>query len=620
MTTKISMWMSSQICLLMLCGAFVALPAAVAEEETQEAVQEAVQETRPETRPAVSQDTASEATTTAKPVPQEAPPARSGLLPVPFPDLGGLEPAVAVQLADAQDSLVSLISLEQEPETQNESATQLSNAYGTMGQLYHAYGLLAPAEACYRNAVQLSPAAFRWSYLLAKLLQHQGQLEQAIAQYERTRELAPDSMAALVNLGEAYLEANQAEKAQVVFSRAVELDGQSAAAHAGLGQTAFVTEQYADAVQHFETALQLVPAANRLHYPLAMAYRQLKNEEQAKTHLEQHGTVGVKVADPFMAEIESLVQGARLQLVRGKLAFQAQRYREAAVAFNAAIQADPTSAAAWVNLGTVLVQMDRVGPAMTHFREALRLQPDNLTAHYNLGALLLSSGNAAEAVTHLRTTVIDVPTDQQAHRQLGAALRQLGRGEEALVHYAMASTLNPNDEVSLRWSAELLSRQGRFQAARTRLEDAYRRFPARGRTAHALARLLATSPAPEVRDGARALAIAEQIYQAKKIPQHAETIALALAELGRCEEASTWQRELVEIAEKEGDAVLTRRLRTALTGYEKGSPCRPPVLTATVAAAPAQAVAVEMAPPPHSAPVVSAAPAPPAPPAPPAVP
>ncbi len=515
--------------------------------------------------------------------PKELPPARSDLLAVPFPDLTGLEQAVAVQLADAQDSLVALLAVEQEPDTQNEWDTQLSNAYGTMGQLYHAYELFDSAEACYRNAVQLGPAEFRWSYLLAQLLQRQGQLEQAIAQYERAQELAPDSISGLVNLGKAYLEANQADQAQAVFARAVELNGQSAAAHAGLGQTAFVQEQYADAVQHFETVLQLVPAANRLHYPLAMAYRQLKDEDKAKTHLEQRGTVGVKVADPFMAEIESLVQGARLQLVRGKLAFQAQRYREAAVAFNAAIQADPNSAPAWVNLGTVLVQMNRVGPAITHFREALRLAPDNLTAHYNLGALLLSNGNVAEAVTHLRTTVIDSPNDQAAHRQLGSALHQLGREEEALVHYAIASALNPNDEVALRWTAELLSRRGRFQAARTRLEDAYRRFPSRGRTAHALARLLATSPDPQVRDGTRALAIAQQIYEAKKAPQHAETIALALAELGRCEEAGTWQRRLVEIAEKEGDAVLTRRLRTALGRYEQGSPCRPPVLAATVA-------------------------------------
>ena len=507
--------------------------------------------------------------------PGELTPARPGLSPVPLADLTALEDVVARQLADAQDSLAALVSQD------GLADAELSQAFGAMGQLYHAYEFFASAEACYTNALHLTPQSFEWIYLLATLQLSQGQLEPAIASYEQARRLAPDNLACLVNLGKAYLEANQTQVAQEVFRRAAELDSRSAAVQAGLGQAAFAQEHYEEAVSHFEAALQLVPGANRLHYPLAMAYRRLKKEDQAKAHLEQRGTVGVKVADPLIAQIESLVQGARLQLVRGKLAFQAERYREAAAAFNAAVQADPENVAAWVNLGTVLVQLGRAEPAITHFREALRLDSDNTTAHYNLGALLLSSGQAAAAVPHLQTTIIDAPKDVQAHAQLGSALRQLGREQEALVHYAIAADLRPDDETLVRWIAELLSRQGRFQAARQRLEVAHQRFPSRGHTAHALARLLATSPDPAVRDGQRALDLAQKVYQAKNSPQYAETVAFALAELGRCQEASEWQRKLVEIAEKEGDAVLTRRLKTALTRYEHSSPCHAPVQRTT---------------------------------------
>ena len=504
-------------------------------------------------------------------------PARSDLLPVPLASLAGLEDAVAAQLTDAQDSLRSLLSSPDIPDT------ELSQALGTMGQLYHAYGLFVSAQACYTNAIQLAPQVFPWTYLLADVLQRQGQSENAVAMYRRVLEIAPDNTAALVNLGKAYREANQAQAAQEVLTRALELEPQSAAVHAELGQAAFVQEHYAEAVEHFEAALQLVPAANRLHYPLAMAYRQLKDEDKAKAHLEQRGAVGVKVADPFIAEVERLVQGARLQLVRGKLAFQAHRYREAMAAFNAAIQADPDNAAAWANLGTTLVQLGRTNSAIAQFREALRLQPENMTAHYNLGTLLLSAGQVREAVSHLRTSIISNPKDQPAHLSLGTALRQLGREEEALVHYAIAADLNPGDETAVQWTAELLAGQGRYQAARDRLDAAYRRFPSQGQTAHVLARLLATSPDPAVRNGQRALDLANLVYKAKKAPQFAETIAFALAELGRCEEASQWQRELVATAEKEGDAVLLRRLQTTLSRYEKGVPCRPPLGETAVA-------------------------------------
>ena len=483
-----------------------------------------------------------------------------------------MEDAVASQLADAQDSLTALAKQE------NLADAELSQGFGTMGELYHAYEFFDSAEACYTNATQLAPRAYSWIYLLAILQHRQGQLEQAITAYEHVCGLAPQNVACLVRLGTAQLEANQATAAEQMFQRAAQLSNDSAAIHAGLGQAAFAQEHYEDAVTHFEAALQLVPDANRLHYPLAMAYRQLKQEDKAKAHLEQRGTVGVKAADPFMNRIESLVQGTRLQLVRGKLAFQAERYPEAAVAFNAAIQADPQNAVAWVNLGTVLVQMSRTGPAITHFREALRFDPDNVTAHYNLGALLVSSGEFEQAVPHLRTAIVEAPRDAQAHYHLGTALSQLGREDEALVHYAIANDYSPNNETLIGQIAELLSRQGRFRAARGRLEAAHARFPTAGHTAHMLARFLATSPDPRVRDGQRALDLAQQVYKAKKDPHYVETIALALAELDRCEEASEWQRQLVEQAGKLGDAILTRRVQEALTRYEQGSPCRAPVM------------------------------------------
>ena len=45
----------------------------------------------------------------------------------------------------------------------------LSDAYGKLGQVYHAYSLTAAAWDSYVNANLLAPADFRWVYLLAKL-------------------------------------------------------------------------------------------------------------------------------------------------------------------------------------------------------------------------------------------------------------------------------------------------------------------------------------------------------------------------------------------------------------------------------------------------------------------
>jgi hypothetical protein len=95
--------------------------------------------------------------------------------------------------------------------------------------------------------------------------------------------------------------------------------------------------------------------------------------------------------------------------------------------------------------------------------------------------------------------------------------------------------------------------------------------------AHLLARLLATAPDPEVRDGARALALAGQVFEASPNLDHAETLAMAYAETGNLQEAVAWQRRVLTRAESQGrPAPMLEAIRTRLTRYERGEPERSP--------------------------------------------
>ncbi|HEY7215691.1 MAG TPA: hypothetical protein VIC28_13755, partial [Thermoanaerobaculia bacterium] len=100
-------------------------------------------------------------------------------------------------------------------------------------------------------------------------------------------------------------------------------------------------------------------------------------------------------------------------------------------------------------------------------------------------------------------------------------------------------------------------------------------MPASGLLSHALARLLAACPDLSVRDGARARDLAIAVWNASPATAHAETVALALAELGHCADAAVWQRTAIEQARREGFDAKVADLSRALSAYEKGSPCRP---------------------------------------------
>jgi tetratricopeptide (TPR) repeat protein len=328
-------------------------------------------------------------------------------------------------------------------------------------------------------------------------------------------------------------------------------------------------------VKYFEKALGLAPGANRIHYSLAMAYRGAGDTQSAKTHLAQQGTVGVRVSDPLMDSLEDLIRGERIHLIRGKLAADSGRYREAADEFRKALAANGDNLATHINLGTVLIQLGDAGGAAAQFEDASRIDPKNTTAHYNL-AILLSKGNRHDAaIPHLQTVVGLQPDDLAAGFFLAQELTRAQRWDEALTEYSRVVEADPNNEEALLMQARLLFERKKYQQALAGLRRGHEQYPQKIETALLLAYLLATVPEYELRDGALALKLAQAIYQTSKSPEHGAVAALALAELGRCVEAADWLRRMIALAQQARNAELVARLESDLKLYDGKTQCRP---------------------------------------------
>jgi tetratricopeptide (TPR) repeat protein len=436
------------------------------------------------------------------------------------PDLSNLEESVRDQITTAQAALASLTTNPATPKP------VLSEEYGKLGQLYHAYSLISAARDCYLKATQLAPDDFRWIYLLAKLDHQAGHFDDAIRRYQSARKLRPDYVATLVNLGNIYLELNRLEDARESFGAALSIDN-NPAAHYGLGQVALSKRSYAEAIDHFETTLTQVPGANRVHYSLAMAYRGLGDAKKAKAHLAQQGSVGVRVADPLVDGLQDLITGERVYLARGKVALDARRYADAVNEFRKAVAAKPDSITARINLGAALTQVGDVNGAIVQFEEALKIDGTRVNAHYNLAVLLSGQNKHEQAITHLRTVLGVEENDLNARLLLVQELKNSAQLYESLVEQSR------------------------------------------------LAYLLAASPKTELRNGARAFEIAQRVFNATSAAQHGAIVALALAELDRCSEAADWQRRMIAAAEQEGNTDLLGRLRAGLKLYENVQTCRP---------------------------------------------
>ena len=412
------------------------------------------------------------------------------------------------QLASLQAALAATAK---NPKT---TGAALSEAYGTMGENYQAYSLNSAARECYLNASSLTPQDFRWVYLLARMDQQEDLTDDAIRRYHTARTLQPEYVAVPVNLGNIYLQLNRLEEAEENFKTALVIDKSSAASLYGLGQIALSQRSYAEAVKYFEAALALAPGANRIHYSLAMAYRNLGDAEKATAHLAQQGTVGVRVNDPLVDSLQELIKGERIHLIRGKLALESATYTEAIDEFRQAIRANRDSLPAHVNLGAALSQTGDLKGAAEHFAEALRIDPRNTNAHYNLAILLAKENKHGPAIPHLQYILSVDPKDVSARFFLAGELLKSERLEEALVEFSRVAEADPNNEEALLEQVKLFQQQRKYKQAMDNLKKGHERYPQKGQTAVMLAYLLAATPQYDLKDGARSFELAQQIHSA----------------------------------------------------------------------------------------------------------
>lgn len=444
---------------------------------------------------------------------------------VPLPRLDDLEPVVSEQIRTQQQSLRAL-------EDGAASSSKRADGYGQIGRLFHVYEFFDSAEAAYLNAVRLAPNEVTWLHLLGYLYQQTGQLEEAAERFEQALRVQPDDRAAAVRLGQVYLGLNRLREAREQF-QSVEAVFPMLSRN-GLGEIALRERRYDEAVSHFRAVLERVPQASSVHYSLAMAYRGLGRLDEARAELEKRGPGGLNVGDPIVDGLQTLVRGERGLIAQGRRAYEAGRYKEAEDAFAGAVSAAPGSVAARMNLGLTQLQL----------------------------------GNTAEAVRNLQSAFDLAPDDADVSRELLRLLLRLGRKDEAIQVLTKSMSVKPDDEETLVSLAILMADQQHYRDALALLADANQRFPSRASTATTLARLLASSPDRSIRDGSRALALAEAVYAAEPTPVHGETIALALAELSRCEEALSWMKRAIAAAEQQGDADEVARLKGELPKYE----------------------------------------------------
>jgi len=498
---------------------------------------------------------------------------------VMLPDLARMDPPVQAQVKQRYATLM-------EKKKAGASGDELGKAYGEYAMLLQAAEYYEAAEPAYLNAQDLMPGDARWPYYLGHLYKSIGQTEKSIQSFERALQRNPSEIATLIWLGRLYLEQGKPDEAEPLFERAAQLPPRNVAVMAGLGQAALARRDYQRAVTVLEEALAFDPGAASIHSPLANAYRGLGDSAKAEEHLKLWRNTDLVVPDRLRADLDMSIESGLSYELRGVRALEARDFKAAEELFRKGVQLAPANTALGRSLrhklGTALVLQGDVDGAMARFEEVAKLAPaDGLDeasakANYSLGVVHASSGEMNQAIQRLTAAVKYNPNYAEALMALGDTLRRSGRIEASLKPYADVVRINPRSAEARFAYALALVRLRRYRDAKAWLEESARVLPDRPELSHALARILAAAPDDTVRDGARAMALVQELMKGNQTTDVGETMAMALAELGQFSDAVDVQKGVIAASQQAGAAQDVRRMAANLRLYERRQACRMP--------------------------------------------
>jgi protein O-mannosyl-transferase len=258
----------------------------------------------------------------------------------------------------------------------------------------------------------------------------------------------------------------------------------------------------------------------------------------------------------------------------GYVLFQKGRVDEAIDHFRQTLQVDPNYKDAHYNLANALLQKGNVDEAIVQYREALQLKPDHAQALINLGNALRQTGQADEAIIQYQKALQADPDNVAAGNNLGIVLFQKGRTDEALTQFQKVLQINPNNADARVTLGSALLQIGKTDEAINEYQRALQIKPANPEVQNDLAWLLATCPEASLRNGNKAIELAQQANNitGRKNPIILHTLAAAFAEAGKFDDAKLTVQRAVELASAAGRQNLVEQLNKELKRYEAGRP------------------------------------------------
>jgi Flp pilus assembly protein TadD len=274
---------------------------------------------------------------------------------------------------------------------------------------------------------------------------------------------------------------------------------------------------------------------------------------------------------------------AVVMIAFGTLTWRQTRYWSDSIAlWTRAADLNPRNDVATYNLAVALAQSGRDDEAIRRYEDTLALVPDHDLARQQLNHLqaaraeregdrLATSGRFEEATEQYARALALDSTRLHARAARGMALLQRGRVQEASADLRAAVDGGVKDAEVSNGLAFALMQTGDTKQAAAILSRALAGHPDDLNLKHNLARLLATAPDRDVRDGRRALELAMDVCERtdNKDPRALDTLAAAYASNGQLDNARAIASRALARARELGDKEAAAEIAAHAAAYQK---------------------------------------------------
>ena len=273
----------------------------------------------------------------------------------------------------------------------------------------------------------------------------------AIKTFERALKIAPDQPGLLLNLAIAHVKRGDYPSAKPLLSKlqpSPQVRQLQATCEIFTGEPARALE-----------LLEGLPPSPELYFLMGTAHLRMKHKAEAQSAFQQ---------------LLSVAPTAQVHLLLGRAYADNTLFDEALPELRLAVEADPKSLPARLELAKTLISMRDNDAAEKELRAVLGMNPVQPDAAYYLGALLAQQGSEDEAIRFLEAARAARPDAWGAYYYLGRAWMQKQQSAKAATLLETASKLNPDQAAvwfQLARACQALGETDKARRARTRYTE-----------------------------------------------------------------------------------------------------------------------------------------------------